>query len=319
MPPNILIMSYHREKIIKGKKYHYLEKNVRINDKWKKFSVYIGKGELSKKQVQLLKKKYLKILEEKVNRYLKLVDPLLRLLSDEQIKELEKIKQKYNKSYRKMPREAKEKYYEWFLTKFTYNTSAIEGSTVTLRETSMILFDRITPPGKTLREVREIENHKKAFDFILGYKGDITKNFVLKTHKILTADILSKETSGKFRKVQVFIRGVTFVPPKPQNVEKEFRKLMNWYKKSKKKYHPIIVASYFHTAFEGIHPFVDFNGRTGRLLLNFILMKNGFPAVDIKNKDKARYYDALEKAQKENLKSFVNLIVKYTKEIVGAI
>jgi len=308
-------MSYHREKIIRDKKYHYLEKNVRINGKWKKFSIYIGKGELLKKQIQFLKKKYSKILDEKTSIYLKSIDPLLSLLSDKQIKELEEIKNKYNKEYRKLPPEGKKRYYEWFVTQFTYNTSAIEGSTVTLRETGMILFDKITPPGKTLDEVREIENHKKAFDFILSHKGDITKNFVLKIHKILTANILSKETSGKFRKVQVYIRGVEIIPPKPQEVGKEFKKLMNWYKTRKKKYHPVVLASYFHSAFEGVHPFVDFNGRTGRLLLNFILMKNRFPAVDIKNKDRMKYYDALQKAQKGNLEPFVNLIVKYIKEI----
>jgi len=308
-------MSYHREKIIKDKKYHYLEKNVRTNGKWKKFSIYIGKRNLSKKQIQFLKRKYSKVLDRRVNSYLKSIDPLLNLLSDRQIKKLEEIKQKYGKDYKKMPPEGKQRYYEWFITQFTYNTSAIEGSTVTLRETGMILFDKITPSGKTLHEVREIENHKKAFDFILSYKGDITKNFVLKIHKILTTDILSKENSGKFRKVQVYIRGVETVPPKPQEVGKEFKKLMNWYKTGKKKYHPVIVASYFHSAFEGIHPFIDFNGRTGRLLLNFILMKNEFPTVDIKNKDRMKYYDALQKAQKGNLEPFVNLIVRYIEEI----
>jgi len=308
-------MVYHIEKTIKGKKYHYLVKNVRINNKWKKFTAYIGKGELSNNDIKKLKQKYSTLLEKKVNNFLKSTDPLYSLLSEKQIKELEEIKQKY-KSYKKMLPEVWQKYYEWFLTQFTYNTSAIEGSTVTLRETSMILFDKITPPGKTLREIREIENHKKAFDFILSYKKDVNKNFVCRIHKILSIDILSKDNCGKFRKVQVFIRGVKdFIPPKPQFVEKEFKELMNWYNKNKKKYHPLIVASYMHTTFESIHPFVDFNGRTGRLLLNFILIKNEFPAIDIKNKDRIKYYNALQKAQKGNLKPFVNLVLKYLKEM----
>jgi len=257
-------------------------------------------------------------LEEKVKNYLKSIDPLLSLLSEKEVKELEDIKKRYEKVYRKMPAEAKEKFYEWFLTSFTYNTSAIEGSTVTLRETSTILFDRITPPGKTLREVREIENHKKAFDFMLAYKRDLNKKFVCKIHKILTTDILPKESCGRFRRVQVFIRGVEFIPPKPEFVEVEFKKLMCWYNKNKIKYHPIILASYFHAAFEGIHPFTDFNGRTGRLLLNFILLKNGFPAVDIKNKDRMKYYESLRKAQKGSLRPFVNLVIKYLKEIISS-
>jgi len=309
-------MVYHMEKTIKGRKYHYLVKNVRINNKWKKFTVYIGKGNLSKSTIKRLKTKYSKILEEKVNSYLKSVDPLLSLLSEKEIEELESIKKMYKRTYKKMPVEVKNKFYEWFLTKFTYNTSAIEGSTITLRETSMILFDKITPPGKTLREIKEVENHKKAFDFILGYKGDITEGFVCKVHKILTTDILPKESCGKFRKVQVFIRGVDFKPPKPEFVKEEFKKLIKWYKKNKKRYHPVIVASYFHVAFECVHPFVDFNGRVGRLLLNFILIKNGFPAIDVKNKERMKYYEALQKGQKGNLKPFVSLIVKYLKEII---
>lgn len=309
-------MVYHIEKTIKNKKYHYLVKNVRINNKWKKFTVYIGKGRLSKNDIKKLKLKYSKVLEKKVENYVRLIDPLYSLLSEKEVEKLEDIKKKYMKIHREMPAEAKKKYYEWFLTKFTYNTSAIEGSTVTLRETSMILFDRITPPGKTLREIREIENHKRAFDFILNYKGDVNKNFVCRIHKILTTDILPEENSGVFRKARVFIRGVEdFIPPKPEQVEAEFKKLMNWYNKNKKKYHPVVLASYMHAAFEGIHPFTDFNGRTGRLLLNFILLKNGFPGIDIKNKDRMKYYKALQNVQKGDLKPFVNLVVRYLKEI----
>ncbi|MCS4541990.1 MAG: Fic family protein [Euryarchaeota archaeon] len=306
-------MVYHVEKIIRGKKYHYLIKNIRIDGKWKKFSFYIGKGEFSKAQIETLKKDYSKIIEKKVNRYLRSVDPLFTLLTEKQIKELENIRSIYVKTLRKIPAAAKRKYYEWFLSTFTYDTNAIEGSTLTLRETSMILFDKITPPGKTLREIYEVENHKKAFDYILNYKGNINKKFVCLIHKLLTHNILGKD-SGVFRKVKVFIPGAEVIPPKPENVENEFKQLMDWYNKNKKKYHPIVVSSYIHTAFEGIHPFIDFNGRVGRLLLNFILLKNRFPAIDIKNKEKARYYDALQRALKGNLKPFVNLVIKYIKE-----
>jgi len=307
-------MVYHVEKTIRGKKYHYLIKNVRINDKWKKFTVYIGKGELSKNDIKKLKTKHSKTLEKKVENYLKSIDPLLGLLSEKEMKELEKIKQKYKKNYRILPKEVRKKHYEDFLVRFTYDTNAIEGSTVTLSETKLILLDRITPPNRTLREVREVENHKKAFDFVFEYKGDVNKRFVLKIHGILTDGILPKDSSGKFRKVQVVITGVEKLPPKPGFVDKEFKQLLKWYNKYKKNYHPVVLASYFHAAFEGIHPFIDFNGRTGRLLLNFILMKYGYPIVDIKHKDRLKYYEALRRAQESNLKSFVNLVVKYLKE-----
>ncbi len=176
-----------------------------------------------------------------------------------------------------------------------------------------MLFEGTSPPNRPLRDVLAAQNHKKAFDFVLAYKGDINKQFILKLHRILTAGILRREESGKLRKVQVYVRGSDTIPPKPKDVQTDLRDLLKWYKSNKRKYHPAITASYFHCAFEGIHPFVDFNGRSGRLLLNFILLKNGYPPVDIRNRDRRRYYDAIRSALKGNLKPFVLLASKYLK------
>jgi len=307
-------MTYLEKKKIGKEVYFYLVKNVRLNGNFKKFRIYIGKGKINKEELQKLKLKYTKILDGRIRTYLISKDPLLKLLSDEQIKDLEKVKELYKKSYAGLPEEVKTKHHEDFLIRFTYDTNAIEGSTVTLNETKLILLDKIAPPNRTLREVREIENHEKAFGYVFNYKNDISKQFILKIHRILTNNILPTDRSGKFRKVQVMITGAEIIPPKPEFVEKEIKQLIKWYNKYKRKYHPIILASYFHSAFEGIHPFVDFNGRTGRLLLNFILMKHDYPVIDVKYKDRLKYYEALEKVQKSNLKPFVNLVVKYLRE-----
>ena len=307
-------MTYLEKKKIGKEVYLYLVKNVRLNGNFKKFRIYIGKGKIDRKELQKLKLKYTGILDERIKIYLVSRDPLLKLLPIKQIKNLEKVKELYKKSYSSLPEEVRAKHYEDFLIRFTYDTNAIEGSTVTLNETKLILLDKITPPNRTLREVREIENHEKAFSYVFNYKNDISRQFILKIHRILTNSVLPDDRSGKFRKVQVIITGAEIIPPKPEFVEKEIEQLIKWYNKHKRKYHPIILASYFHTAFEGIHPFVDFNGRTGRLLLNFILMKRGYPVVDVKYRDRLKYYEALEEAQKSYLKHFVNLVVKYLKE-----
>lgn len=307
-------MVYVEKKKIGKETYFYLVKSIRLNGQFKKFRIYLGKGNIPKTKLEELKLKYSKILEQKAKSYSILHDPLLRLLTGNQIKKLDMIKRNYKKICRKLPKEIKKKYYEDFLIRFTYDTNAIEGSTVTLNETKLILLDEITPPNRTLREIKEVENHKKALDFVFKYKKDINKQFVLKTHRILTESILPKEHSGRFRKVQVIITGAETKPPKPQLVDKEFKELLSWYNKNKKKYHPVILTSYFHAAFEGIHPFVDFNGRTGRLLLNFILMKYRYPIVDIKNKDRLEYYKVLQSAQNDSLKPFVNLVVGYLKD-----
>ncbi len=306
-------MAYIESKAVGKSKYFYLVANVRINKNWKKFRVYIGKN-LSQNEIGKNRKKYTVVLKRRVNEYFKKIDVLKTIISDNDLKVLKKIKEKY-KNLAKTSPTIKEKYYEWFVTTFTFNSNAIEGSTITLRETSMILFDKITPPNRTLREVKEVENHKKAFDYVLGYRGDVNKVLVLKIHRILTKDILSDNESGKFRKVQVFVRGAEEVPPKPEDVERQIKVLMRWYAKNKKRYHPVVVASYFHTAFEGIHPFIDFNGRTGRMLLNFILLKSGFPAIDIRNRERMKYYEAIRRTLKGDIKMFVELAVKYLKDI----
>jgi len=308
-------MTYVSKKIIKGKEYFYLVKNVRVDDTWKKFTVYIGKGKLNRLRLFRLKRKYSKILDQKVASYMKSTDPLLGILSEKHITELENIRAMYKSSHRKMSAVVRERWYEWFLATFTYNTNAIEGSMVNLPETSMILFEGLAPPDKTMREIREVENHKKAFDYVMAYKGDIGKDFICNIHKIISSGILKKNESGVFRKVQVFIRGSEHVPPKPEEVEKKFKELMLWYRGNKKRYHPVVVSAHMHTAFESIHPFVDYNGRTGRLLLNFILMKYGFPPIAIAYRRRAEYYAAIRDAINGDLKPFVQMIYRYLKEV----
>ena len=204
-------------------------------------------------------------------------------------------------------------YYETFVTEFTYDTNAIEGSTVTLQETAMILFEHIVPEGKSIREINEVQNHKDAFDYMLNYKGDLNKTFVLKLHKLLLHNILWKY-AGVFRDVQVYVSGADFTPARPQDIEKEFKKLTLRYRSNKKKYHPVLVAAYMHHVFESIHPFRDGNGRVGRLMLNFILRKNGFPMINIKYKNRSKYYESLDKANKGNLKPLIDLIIEYLTE-----
>lgn len=302
----------------RNKKYFYLTKNLRLGkDKWKKIRLYLGSKKPSAREIKKASKK----LEEEIKDYLHLIDPLYDLLSPNQIKELAVIKKAYNQWISKTSVLEKENYDEWFLTEFTYNSNAIEGSTLTLRETALVLFEKIAPAGRTFREIREADNHKAAFDYLFKYKGDIDKEFVCKLHHLLFHNTLS-ENAGVFRKVQVWIRGAPIIPPKPKEVEKEFKKLLRWYKKNKAKYHPVAIASYMHTSFESVHPFIDGNGRVGRLLLNFILLKNKFPMVNIKNKERFRYYEAIRKAQEGNLKPFADIVIKGIKEqfstIIGA-
>ncbi len=295
-------MVYTEIKEINGRKYYYRVKSIRNKDKISKQRVYLGVD---------LEKNKIKEFEQKADE--KLV-ALNYLLDKEEIKKLAKIKQ----DYKKEPKETFENRYEAFCSLFTYDSTAIEGNTISLQETASLLFENRAPSAKSLREINEILNHKKAFDYILSYKGEITKELILKLHELVVKDTLKPHLAnqtGIYRTLQVYIKGTNWMPPKPEEVPAEISNLLNWYSRNKKSLHPLILASYFHVAFETIHPFVDGNGRTGRLLMNFILHKNGFPMINIPNSKKTKYYDCLQEAQIEgNLEPMLKFLFALLQE-----
>ncbi len=290
-------MTYTEIQEKKEKKYFYRVKSIKNKGKVSKKRIYLGVN-LKQDKLKKLEREADKILNETLN----------KLLSTQQIQILNKLKL----NFRSLSKQTETNRYEAFVAKFTYDSNAIEGNTIDLKETSYILFENRTPPGKSLREINEVLNHKKAFDFILDYKGDIDKKFICEIQKKVVENTLRKDLEnqvGKYRNVQVYIRGVDFIPTSSEEVSMEMRSLIRWYNSNKNKLHPLILASYFHVAFESIHPFVDGNGRTGRLLLNFILNKNNFPMINIPNKIKLEYYGCLEEAQsKNNLNPFIQFI-----------
>ena len=276
-------MVYTEIKEKNKRKYYYRVESVRKGKKVGKKRIYLGVN---------LDKTKLSAKEGEADREFKL---LATLLTDKEIRELKKIKQ----AYLKQSKTILENRYQAFCSLFTYDSTNIEGNTLTLQETSQLLFEGISPRS-SLREINEVTNHKEAFDYILNEKKDISKELILTLHNLVVKNTLKKELNnqiGKYRNLQVYIRGVEWMPSKPKDVPKEMQSLFLWYTKNKKKLHPLILAVYFHSAFETIHPFVDGNGRVGRLLMNFILHKNKYPMINIPNKIKYKYYKSLESSQ----------------------
>jgi len=294
-------MVYTEIKEINGRKYYYRVLSIRKGRKVSKRRVYLG-ADLEKSKIL-----------DKENEADKDLMLLSTLLSKEEEKELENIK----KEYLNQPKENLENRYESFVSLFTYDSTNIEGNTLTLQETSQLLFENITP-RKSLRELNEVTNHKEAFDYIINFEGDISKKMILELHRLVTKNTLKEELRnqvGEYRKVQVYIRGTNWLPPKPQEVSNEMKHLLIWYSKNKKNLNPLILAAYFHSAFETIHPFVDGNGRVGRLLMNFILRKNKFPMINIPATKKYIYYKALESSQiNGDLKHLVKFLFDLIKE-----
>jgi Fic family protein len=294
-------MAYTEIKERNKKKYYYRVRSIRKGGKVGKKRIYLGSN---------LGKKELTKAEKEADRGLGVLDSIL---TDNEIEILKIIKKKYSKQSNRTSRNR----YEAFISLFTHDSTAIEGNTLTLQETASLLFDEITPV-KNLREINEVLNHRKAFDHLLEYDGDISKKFICDMHQIVVKDTLDEELEdqiGRYRTLQVFIRGVEWVPAPPAQVPRDMRALLTWYTKNRNKLHPVVAAIYFHVGFEIIHPFVDGNGRVGRLLMNFILHKNGYPMVNIPNLQRNRYYDVLNEAQVNgNLRPFIEFIVELMRE-----
>ena len=296
------------ERIKKGKSiYFYVSKNFRISkNKWKKISKYFGKKAPKKKDI---KKAAEQIEKEALVLGIKKPKSKFKYLKEEDAEVLEDLKNAYLKWFKKLPRETKEKYESDFLVRFTYNSNAIEGNTLTLRETNMILQENIIPTDATTYEYNEVLNSREAMNFIKEYKGKLNEKFILRIHRILTKKTAVKIV-GRYRNHDVIIQGSNYVPPSYKEVKKLMRKFFVWYNNNRKRLHPLELSCLVHTKFVRVHPFSDGNGRTSRVLTNFTLSKKGYPMFFIENKNRREYYEALEQSDRGNERAFIKFIFK---------
>ena len=202
---------------------------------------------------------------------------------------------------------------------YTFESNRIEGNTLTLRETDLVITEGLTISGKSMREHLEVINHQEAISYI---KHLIVKNTVLNEREVLSIHNLIlrgiiPEDAGRYRRVQVMIKGSSYMPPQPFMVPKEMEDFFIWYESNKNAIHPIILAAELHQRLVTIHPFIDGNGRTSRLVMNLILLQNGYVIANIKGDYDSRmqYYNALETAQtKNNKEDFLLFIAQNEKE-----
>jgi Fic family protein len=280
--------------------YYYLQHSIRKGSKVQNKEIYLGRK--IPKNIEEIKWKLLKTIYEK-ERY-----PLL-----------ERVKQGYSKEIKLMSRSSREKQMEIFATRFTYNTQKIEGSKLTLKETANLLEKGITPKDKPLEDVKEAETHKRLFyDEVLIQKKDLSLNLILEWHRKLFQET-KPDIAGKIRMHQTHISGSKFTPRLPVEVYPLLREFFKWYDKNKDKnnlYHPVELAAFVHLKFVTIHPFGDGNGRISRLMMNFVLNKEGYPMLDISYSGRNSYYSALERAQVRKADSaFIQWFMrKYMKE-----
>jgi len=203
---------------------------------------------------------------------------------------------------------------ERFEVEMTYNSNAIEGNTLTLKETYWVIQQGITVKGKSLKDHLEAKNHKEAMDFLyetIEHERNFTfsEHLVKELHSLIIQDI-DKNIAGQYRNVDVFIAGAEHVPPSAVDVPFKMRELIDWAKKNYKKIYIVEFAAMFHHKFVHIHPFQDGNGRTARLLMNIFLMQYGFPIAIIQKNDRQKYYRVLEMADNGNYKPLVLFVAQ---------
>ena len=202
---------------------------------------------------------------------------------------------------------------EEFVVEYTYNSNAIEGNTLTLRETDMVLRG-LTIGQKPLKDHMEAIGHKEAFDLVRDFVKDqepLSERVIKQIHYLVLAD--KKDDRGVYRRVPVRIMGAKHEPAQPYLIKPKMEQLLEFYNNSKE--HIIPRFARFHIEFEGIHPFIDGNGRTGRLLVNLELMKAGYPPIDIKFTDRIAYYNAFDEYHvKHNLGAMEKLFAGYVND-----
>ncbi len=233
-------------------------------------------------------------------------------------------------SMRPLPNVALHKLQSALDIEYTYESNRIEGNTLTLQETELVVNEGLTIGGKSLNEHLEAINHKEAIDFIREIASKdgfvINNSIILQIHAIILRGI-DKENAGKFRNVPVLISGSRHTPPQPYLIEKQMEEFILQYQQMEANgQHPVKIAAFLHDELVRIHPFIDGNGRTSRLLMNLYLLRHGYLIISLKgdyelklsyyksleeshiNKNQEPFYQLVANAEKESLTRFLNLV-----------
>lgn len=203
---------------------------------------------------------------------------------------------------------------ERFMLEMTYNSNAIEGNTLTLKETYLVLSEGITIKGKSLKEHLEAKNHHEALEFIFEQvehdsQHTISEHLIRELQSLVIGSI-DRSIAGTYRDVEVAITASSHQPPLATEIPSKMADLIKWFRKEQSKLNPVELAAILHHKLVNIHPFADGNGRTARLLMNIILLQTGYPLVIILKNDRRKYYDTLSLADRGNVNPFITFIAR---------
>lgn len=228
---------------------------------------------------------------------------------DHDFSTIDSLKEEIDK-HRPFSKRLADSLHEKLIVEWTYNSNAIEGNTLTLSETKVVL-EGITIGGKSLVEHLETINHREAILFVedlIASKEPLSEWNIKNIHALILKEI-DNQNAGKYRTENVVISGAKHIPPKHYEIGNLMQKFISEYQNNWQDYHPVVRATLLHGEFVKIHPFIDGNGRTSRLLLNFELMRDGYPPIIIKNEYRSKYYDVIDLAHTSmNYGPFIELV-----------
>ena len=280
-----------------NKTFYYLGKTIRIgSNKWKKIRIGLGNKKPSKK---LISEKLKEIKLESLDIY------NADYIDANKLEVIDDFKEVYQNRIKKLPKTIVDKEESDFVIRFTYNSNAIEGNRLTLRDTYLIIKEKQIPSGAPPKDYNEAINGKEALDFLKKYKGNLTIDFIEKINKVLTKNT-GVTYPGKVRFFPVKIEGANHVPPDEKEVSKLLKEMIDFYYSNKNKFHPFVMACLIHAKFVEIHPFEDGNGRTGRALMNWVLMKAGYPKLYIPVSKRQKYYESIDLHNMKKYKKYCN-------------
>ncbi|MDP3998412.1 MAG: Fic family protein [bacterium] len=231
---------------------------------------------------------------------------------DDKLLQLEAKKKRLD-SYKPLQKELIKNLEEWFRIELTYTSNAIEGNTLTRAETAMVVEEGLTVQGKSLTEHQEAINHARAFDYIQtlvnNKRQELTAKDILDIHSIILSKI-DDANKGRYRNIAVRLRGSETILPNPLKIPELMEEFIEWLQ-SDNPDHPIKIAIEAHFKLVSIHPFVDGNGRTARLLMNLLLIQAGYPAAIVRKEDRNVYINSLEKGQtKDDLSDYYTVMLE---------
>lgn len=307
-------MVYIYKKIIGAKTYYYLRASERKGKKIiTKDIAYLGSEiEEVKKNLEKLSqyKEQIRKAYRTINTFLETNYCLekakkLKLKKDnfllDKLEEIEACKIHFNSKFKSLDEQTKKEILKNFVIEFSFNTTSIEGNTINLQEARNLLVEGLTPKDKTLREIYDVQNTENVFFELNSSKEELSHELIIKIHDKLMENV---DNRRGYRIVDVRVLRSNFEATPAPYVKTDMDLLLKWYKNNKEKLHPLVLASVFHHKFEKIHPFMDGNGRTGRMILNYLLLLRDYPPLIIHKKTRKEYLETLRKADESDLTAF---------------